>query len=254
MKTYEKTFVDFEDLFDLAESKNTNTLISGTNYTGKTRLACAIGSMLHKLGFTVVVFDVSGIWKHISDLPYLSRPFRKRNNISYNRVDKANVIYDLSLLKTGETKRIIEIETEHLWNNRIDSETNTPLWLIFEEAEIYLRNIRGNTSENVYRIVHAGRNLAIRTILITTDLALLDASVIRLCGIRFHGRLGIEENAKRKFRSYYGSDITHLAEKLETGDFIRLHKGKLDTINVPLFETKNRPTEILASQKVFNRF
>jgi len=54
----------FETLFDLVEAKKTNILISGANASGKIRLGCAIASMLHKLGYTVIAIDVSGAWKH----------------------------------------------------------------------------------------------------------------------------------------------------------------------------------------------
>jgi len=77
------------------------------------------------------------------------------------------------------------------------------------------------------------------------DLALLDPSVIRLCQIRFHGSLGIEENAKRKFRAYYGSDWCRIAfEGLKVGDFIRLTQKHLDIIHVPEFERKHAPRQL----------
>jgi hypothetical protein len=76
-------------------------------------------------------------------------------------------------------------------------------------------------------------------ILVTTDLALLDASIIRLCQIRFHGLLGIEENAKRKFRAYYGKDLTEQTTQLEVGQFLRLHKKQREFIKVREFQAKH---------------
>ena len=94
-----------------------------------------------------------------------------------------------------------------------------------------------------------GRNKQIRTLGITTDLALLDPSVIRLCSIRFHGRLNIEENSKRKFRSYYGLDWCRIAhEGLKTGDFIRLHKNKIDNVSVPCFKATSKPKQYIIEQ------
>ena len=114
-----------------------------------------------------------------------------------------------------------------------------------KEVEEYLKSIRGTASENVFRIIHQGRNQAARAILITTDLALLDRSVIRLCRVRFHGSLGIEENAKRKFRAYYGKDWCRIAtESLEVGDFIRLRKKHLDIVTVPEFKRKHSPRQL----------
>jgi hypothetical protein len=235
--------MNFENLFDLDEAIKTNILISGSNHTGKTSLACGISSMLHKLGFRVRVFDTSGAWRKQSDLPQFSKAYRFDKQTLYGELEGSG-IYDLSLLRSSEAKRVVERETERIWNERAIRTVNEPMWCVFEEAEAYLRNIRGNISENIYRLVHQGRNQAIRCILITTDLALLDASVIRLCQIRFHGSLGIEENAKRKFRAYYGKDWCRIAtEGLELGDFIRLHKKHLEVIYVWEFKRKHAPKQ-----------
>lgn len=89
--------------------------------------------------------------------------------------------------------------------------------------------------------MHIGRNKNIRTVLMTVDLALLDPSAIRQCGIRFYGFINPEENSKRKFRSYRGLDWLRIVEHIETGTFIRLHKRKLDIVSVPLFQGKHAP-------------
>jgi hypothetical protein len=234
--------MNFEDLFNLEQAKKTNILVSGSNASGKTLLTCGIASMLHKLGYQVLVFDVSGAWKKKSDLPYFSRVILNRDYIYGNYREQSGII-DMSLLKMRQAKQVVERETERIWLERANRTLfNDPIWLIFEEAEMYLKNIRGRTSENVYRIVHMGRNLGIRAILVTTDLSLIDASVIRLCDIRFHGSLGIEENAKRKFRAYYGKDWCNIAtEKLPVGNFIRLQNKALDVVQVEEFKRKNCP-------------
>ena len=53
--------MNFENLFNLEEVKKSNILVSGSNVSGKTLLACGISSMFHELGFQVLVFDVSGM-------------------------------------------------------------------------------------------------------------------------------------------------------------------------------------------------
>jgi len=226
----------FENLFELEQAKDTNILISGANASGKTRLACGIASTLHKLGFQVIVIDVSGIWKTVSDLPYFAKAYRIGKEIVMPKLE-TNGIYDLSNLKLSESRKVVEAISSRIWN----SNPRKPTWLFLEESEAYLKNIRGLASEEIYRLCHIGRNKGVRTVLVTTDLALLDASIIRLCGIRFHGFLNIEENSKRKFRNYYGKDYARIAfEGLESGDFIRLHKRRLDIISVPLFEAKHK--------------
>lgn len=233
--------MEFENLFDLSEAFKTNILVSGANASGKTRLSCAISSMLHRLGYRVLVFDVSGVWKSVSDLPYYTKYY---DGIGISKLITSG-IYDLSTLRLTEAKAYVEAILLNLWNQRINQNDNRPMFLVFEESETYLRNIRSMTkSQEVYRMVHVGRNkpMRIRSLLITTDLALIDASVIRLCGIRFHGFLHIEENSKRKFKSYYGKDYQRIASNdLESGDFIRLHKRKLDIVSVPLFKPRTTP-------------
>ena len=225
-----------ENLFDLEEAKKTNAIISGASGSGKTRLGSAIASLLHRLNFTVQAFDSSGEWKKVSDLPFVSKVYRHKNQLAYAQLEGSG-IFDLSLLTRNETKKIVETETRRIWEERAVRAFNNPMWLIFEESEIYLRQLE----ENVYRVLHSGRNLGIRAILLTTDLSYL-AGIIRLCEIRFHGHLPIEENAKRKFRAYYGKDWCRIAtEGLDVGDFIRLHKKKLSLISVPLFERKHAP-------------
>ena len=237
--------MQFENLFDLKEAKKTNLLISGANASGKTRLACAISSMLNRLGYKVVVIDVSGIWKTISDLPFVVKAYKFDGEISIPKRPYESHIVDLSMLKLSETKEIVEQISNEIWESRQNQPNQKPMWLIFEEAEIYLRNIRGSASESVYRMVHVARNIGVRCVLLSVDLALLDASVIRQCGIRYHGFLNVEQNSKRKFTSYYGKDYTRIAfEDLEAGDFIRLHKRKLDIVSVPLFEPKHKPQAV----------
>ena len=233
----------FESLFDLETAKQTNLLISGANHSGKTLLACGIASVLNKLGYKVIVLDVSGKWKEVSDLPYYSIVQKKRNELVYAELPSSG-IYDLSLLKLSHAKTIVEMVANRLWNDAISEVDPEYTWLFYEEAEGTLRNIRGNASEAVFRLIHIGRNVNIRGVLITTDLALLDASVIRLCGIRFHGFLNVEENSKRKFRHYYGKEWTEVAnDSLKVGDFIRLHDRTIDVIHVPEFKSSHIPQQ-----------
>ena len=67
----------------------------------------------------------------------------------------------------------------------------------------------------MFRLVHIGRNKNIPTVLMTVDLALLDPSVIRQCGIRFYGFINPEENSKRKFRGYHGLDWLRVVEDIQ---------------------------------------
>lgn len=244
------------DLFKLEESFKTNLLVSGANASGKTKLSCSLASQFYKMGYTCIVVDISGAWKHVSDLPYYSKVTKVNNKIRIPKYEQnTSRIYDLSTLKLSETKQVVEKLSELIWNERIEQINPVPTFLFLEESEGFLKNIRGKQSESIYRLVHVGRNINVRCILITTDLALLDASVIRLCGIRLYGYLNPEENSKRKFRAYHGSDWCKIAmEGLDVGDFIRYRqynrKKPLDVISVPLFIRKTKPRIYIAEPKI----
>ena len=256
LREREREVLAFENLFSLDLAKKTNILVSGSNASGKTNLAVGIASVLNGLGYRVVVFDSSGTWKKTSNLPHVmvysftsivnqGRKVLNLNSLRYIPLSGSG-IYDLSLLKLSDTRRLVEDETNKLWLERAQNHDREfkPMWLIFEESEIYLKNIRGSLSENVYRVLHVGRNLGIRAILVTTDLALLDASVIRLCQLRFHGTLGIEENGKHKFAAYYGKEMVEKATRLKTGQFLSFSGLTLVQVEVPLFKFE-RPVETL---------
>lgn len=235
--------------FNVEEAKNTNILLSGGNNSGKTMLACSIASKFYRMGYTLIVLDVSGVWKHISDLPFYI-PVKKVNGKIKIPLFEQNTsrIYDLSTLKLSEIKKVVEKLSEIIWNERVNQINPVPTFLFLEESEIFCKSIRSNDTESLFKLIHVGRNFNTRCLLISTDLALIDASIIRLCGVRFHGFLNVEENSKRKFRAYYGLDWCRIAnEGLGVGDFIRFLQHKrdkpLEVVSVPLFVPKTKPRQ-----------
>lgn len=138
-------------------------------------------------------------------------------------------------------KLFVDKVLRDLWDSRVNNPSNQWALVVFEEAQLFMRNIRGSVSQNLLRIASAGRDLKVRILAITVDLALIDPSIIRLCSQRYHGRLGIEDNGKRKFRGYYGGDWCRIAQELDLGFFIYLFKNKLKVVHVPLFEPKRLP-------------
>lgn len=238
---------EFENLFSIEEAQKENILLSGANGSGKTRLACGLANFFRMNGFQVLAFDTSGAWKENSDIPRFNLVRVSENGFDYREPQEESLIYDLSRLNLKQARAFVNEVLGLLWNKRVEhGKRNAKLMLFFEEAETYLSNIRGSEDSEVYRCLHVGRNLNERAVLITTDLALLDASAIRLCSIRFHGKLNIEENSKRKFRAYYGTDNARIAfEGLKCGDFLRLQNGKLDVVSLPCFHTNIKSEPLL---------
>lgn len=241
----------FYDMLDLEECKASNILVSGTNRTGKSRLACAIASVLQSLNWKILIFDNSGIWQSISDIPNLLvlEPNRTEYNIP---LTKKSLLIDTSNLKEDKQRELIDGVCSDLWLNRrlYGSEW---ILLVLEEFELYAKNLR-TTSQNLKRICHAGRNRQVRVLGVTTDLSLIDCSFIRLCQQRFHARLGIEINCKRRFRGYYGKEWLQIATRLQLGEFIYLLRDQLSLISVPLFMPKRQPKPIQQHKGRIRRF
>jgi len=234
--------------FDFNEAKKSNILLTGTNHTGKSRLAAGLCSILQTLNWKIIAFDNAGIWKRISDIPIYVDVEPSEYFYQIPIVNKS-IIYDISQLIPERQKIFVDYVLRDAWENR-ESQNYQWLLIMFEEAQLYLRNIRGNVSQNIMRIASAGRNRQIRVLAITVDLSLLDPAFIRLCQQRYHAKLGIEENAKRKYRNYYGKEWLNTTINLELGQFVYLNKNKLEKIRVPLFQSKRQPisyTEYLDS-------
>jgi len=218
--------------FDLEEAKRTNVLISGANATGKSRLAMLLAHTLRRNGFDVLVFDNSGVWKELSDIPhYCLVPNRNKVKIRLSR----NCILDMSLLRPSAQRRLVDEILEYLWIASVNLPEKTWQFVVLEELQLYARFLRGKLSENIYRIMSTGRNQKLRVIGICPDLALVDSLFIRLCSQRYHFRLSIEENSLRKFRRYYGSDMARVVQHLDTGFCLYYLKGKLQVANIPLW-------------------
>lgn len=230
----------FDFQFDYELMTRSNLLISGCNHSGKTRLSALICSLLKNLGWQVIVFDNSGVWKEISDLPFCLTITGSDNF----RVDKESCIFDISDLTVDGQKFFVDSVLQQVWENRSIYE-NSWLLIVIEESELYCKNLRGQLSQNIFRIMHSGRNRKVRTLCVTTDLALLDPSFTRLCLQRYHGRLGVEEGSKRKFKSYYGYEWLEETLKLELGQFLYLNDNNLKIVKAPLFTTKTKPRDYL---------
>ena len=110
--------------------------------------------------------------------------------------------------------------------------------MILEESELYCRNVRGELSESIYRIMAVGANQQIRVIAISPCLSVIDPLFIRLCGQRFHFRLAVEENSLRKFRRYYGGDYTRIVQNLDVGFALYYLNAKLKVVHIPLFNAQ----------------
>ena len=113
--------------------------------------------------------------------------------------------------------------------------------LIFEEFQLYAKNVRGNVSQNILRMMSVEANHKIRCLGITPDLSLIDCAFIRLAQQRYHFKLGNEPNAKRRFNQYYSKDWTRVARELDIGFCVYANKEKLKVVKIPRFNSDITP-------------
>ena len=250
-KTYLKANMGmgkFDIPFDYEEMQATNGLISGTNRRGKTRLGCNIASILETFSWKNVVVDPTGKWREVSDIPTFYTVREQRN---YDPVSKewlypfpeSSMIYDTQLLIPRQQRSFVNQLSLYLWNYQVTTRSKQWVLLTLEESQLYMRNIKGDVAQNLLRICSAGRNQQIRILAIVPDLALIATDFIRLCGQRWHAKLALEENSKRKFNRTYGKDWTEVAIHLDVGCFMYVNTSKeiQKVYCVPCFETKRIP-------------
>lgn len=223
---------------DVEEARKSNLLVTGTNQQGKSKLVMALSDKLIRQGWQVVVFDNVGIWKKQSSM----RAYYEVSETTMKYIlPRGSMIYDISMLLPVFQKQFVEMVLNDIWRLRANQNPRTWLLVVFEEFQLYAKNVRGNVSQNLLRIMSVGANHRIRCLGITPDLSLIDCAFIRLCNQRYHFRLGNEPNAKRRFKAYYGSDWCRIALELDVGCCIYYLNEKLRPKCVPLFQNERIP-------------
>jgi len=219
---------------DVEEARKSNMLVTGTNQQGKSRLAMALSDVLMRQGWQVIIFDCVGHWRTKSSV---GTYFQVSEATMSYVLPRRSIIYDISLLLPSYQKEFVENVLMDVWKSRVNRNPSQWLLVVFEEFQLYGKNVRGNVSQNILRIMSVGANHKIRCLGITPDLSLIDCAFIRLCNQRYHFRLGNEPNAKRRLRAYYGSDWCRVALGLDVGCLIYYVNEKLKVKCIPLFLT-----------------
>jgi len=223
---------------DVEECKRSNVLVSGTNQQGKSLCAMSIADRLMREQWQIIAFDNCGNWKRKSSIPQVQVIKNMDDKLALN--DGKSVIFDIALLRLRNQKKFVENFLEDLWFYRVVTLPKQWCMLVFEEFQLCAKNLRGDLSQNLLRIMSVGANYKIRSVGITPDLALIDTAFIRLSQQRYHFRLGNEPNAKRRFRAYYGLDWCRVAKELDVGYCLYVNKEKIGVWKVPLFQPKSQ--------------
>lgn len=228
---------------DFEECKKSNVLVSGTNQQGKSLCSMLISDILMRNypdNWQIIVFDNVGHWKQKSSIPVY---YTVSENTMKYVLPKSSIIFDISLLLPAYQREFVENVLHETWKTRIQQKSEKWLMLVFEEFQLYAKNVRGNVSQNILRIMSVGANHGIRCLGITPDMSLIDCAFIRLTNQRYHFRLGNEPNAKRRFNSYYGKDYTTVARELDVGFCLYYLNEKLKVWKIPKFHQDIRPRQ-----------
>ena len=238
----------FDVPLDYEEAKASNCLITGCNRRGKTRLGANIASILQNFDWKVVSVDPTSKWKEVSDIPeyYTLREQRNYDEESkqwFYPFPKSSLLYDTSLLIPKMQVSFVNQLSRDLWNFQVRTRSKQWCLLSLEESQLYMRYLKSDASQSLLRIASSGRNQLIRLLAISPDLALIATDFIRLCGQRWHARLSLEENSKRKFNRTYGTDWTEVALHLDLGCFMYVDTSKeiMKVYCIPCFQSKRTP-------------
>ena len=229
----------------VSEARKSNILISGTNQQGKSLCAMSISDILMNNQWQVICFDNVGVWKNKSTIPLYYTV--SETSMKYI-LPKISIIFDISLLLPSYQKEFVENVLADIWRDRIENPSDKWLLVVFEEFQLYARNVRGNVSQNILRIMSVGANHKIRCLGITPDMSLIDCAFIRLAQQRYHFKLGNEPNAKRRFRAYYSKDWCRIVRTLDVGFTIYVNKEKLKVHKIPLFISQTTSQEYTEPQ------
>jgi len=236
---------------DIAECKKSNVMISGLTGSGKTRLAWAHANELMRSGFQVIVVDPVGVWRD-SSIPYIVRIApHMRLNLG-DILDVKSVVLDVSRLLIGQQLEFIDGIAKYLFNSRVDNKYPRQTMLVIEEVSTFVKNLRSEVAQNLYRLAFTGRNMGIRLTYIDPRLNSIPAEFRFLAGQQYIGYVN-EVNVLNKIKRLYGKQWEQTVKTLKPGQFIRAQATQNpELIQVPLYTPTTKPRQITEQPKPQN--
>lgn len=225
--------------FDVKEAQETGFYTSGTSGSGKTTLSKHLVETLLFNGCIVIVLDASRAW-----CPPNATPIRnvvKLNTPLWENPDDypvTDTVFDMAKLTVSERFTFCD----QLCKAVMDSRVNAPnpkalpwLFLIFEEAQLYLSNgcMRSlHKYGNVLNVVSNGRNFNVRFGIITQFPANVDKAPVKITQQRYFG-LTTEKNDITYIKSFLNTkeEIEQL-RNLDKLEFLFQYHGRVEKIRI----------------------
>jgi len=228
---------------DIQEAKKSNIMISGLTGSGKTRLAWAHAAELVRAGFQVIVIDPIGVWKD-SPIPYTVKITPIMRQPLSTHLDLKSVVLDTSRLIIGDQLVFLDLLSKHIFHSRVDQAYPKQTMIIIEECSTFIKNLRSEVAQNIYRLAMTGRNYGVRLMYIDPRLNSIPAEFRFLAGQQFHG-FANEVNILNKIKRLHGKEWEQVMKTLNVGEFIRTQAGQDPTkIRVPLYTPTSKPVEL----------
>jgi hypothetical protein len=230
--------------FNIAESRQTTSFISGARGTGKSDIAMYVVDKQIEHRIICVVFDSSMDWlkrSGIKQYQTLTVPY-------IDRVPEQNTIFDMSLLTPNQQQQAVESFCQKLFQHQIETQCRSRFYLVFEEAQIFcpLNSLRSKTTQNTMRILTVGRNVNISVCAISQFPALIDKELIKHSGQIWIGYTS-EPNTLNYWRGMIGKKSEKLKE-LKNGQFVYYCRNKISLSEIEPYENFTEKQRIVISE------